>query len=189
MGREGEGGAGGLRASQTGLTNRDQQQQQQMSEQTKQVKTEVSTSTKVLVRAVLDWTNFMGTREEEFVAERAPDHSEILLLMVMIEISDEQIRAIAKPIYKICVDMCAYFENIVGMRERLESDVAYFDSVLEIRVAKGIAPNAAFDCAFTSARYALSAFNYKRAHMVSDEFKRFEEEVRAARRELSKLIQ
>jgi hypothetical protein len=183
--REGEGQAGGQAGAKTGLTNRDQQQ---MSEQTKRVKIELSKTSRVLVRAILEYTWFVGNSDAEYVDGCAPNCDQLALMRDMIACCDEDVMTIVDPITVVCKRVGDYLASASPRNAELKAEMDRCREVLDRLKLRGCDQSYLATAALEKVTKKYDDAIDEIAETISDEFSYKIDAIRDARRKLSLLL-
>lgn len=151
-----------------------------MSGQTKQVK--------VFVRAILEYTRFVGESEAEYVDGCAPNCHQIRLMQDMIECCDADIVGIAAPISVVCLRVLDYLASVSPRNTKLKAEL---DLCREVRDSLKLRGCDQIYVAISALETATKKYDNAIddiAETISDEFLRNIDAIRGARRELSLLL-
>ena len=159
-----------------------------MSEQTKRVKIELSKTSRVLVRAILEYTRFVGESEAEYVDGCAPNCHQIRLMQDMIECCDADIVGIAAPISVVCLRVLDYLASVSPRNTKLKAELALCREVRDSLKLRGCDQSYLATAALEKATKKYDDAIDEIAETISDEFSYKIDAIRGARRELSLLL-
>lgn len=151
-----------------------------MSGQTKQVK--------VLVRAILEYTWFVGESDAEYNEECAPNCHQIRLMQDMIECCDADIVGIAAPISVVCLRVLDYLASVSPRNTKLKAEMDRCREVRDSLKLRGCDQSYAATAALEKATKKYDDAIDDIAETIGDEFLRNIDAIRGARRELSLLL-
>ena len=152
----------------------------EMSGQTKQVK--------VFVRAILEYTWFVGESEAEYVDGCAPNCHQLALMRDMIACCDEDVMTIVDPITVVCKRVGDYLASASPRNAELKAEMDRCREVLDRLKLRGCDQSYLATAALETATKKYDNAIDDIAETISDEFLRNIDAIRGARRELSLLL-